>query len=66
MKSEQGTGDNKAPRTIVLGALKVRLILNTVKQIEIYFFNTFLHHVRLLQLGHFKYRVVPLCIALSA
>ena len=27
---------------------------------------TFLHHVRLPQFGHFKYLVVPICIAFSA
>jgi len=31
-----------------------------------HFLMTFLHQVRLLQFGHFKYRVVPLCIAFSA
>ena len=31
-----------------------------------YFFKTFLHHVRFPHSGHFRYRVVPLCIALSA
>ena len=41
-------------------------LINFSCQINFYFFNTFLHQVRLLQLGHFKYRVVPLCIALSA
>jgi ABC-type multidrug transport system permease subunit len=29
-------------------------------------FNTFPHQVRLLHFGHFKYRVVPMCIAFNA
>lgn len=31
-----------------------------------YFFNTFLHQLRFPQAGHFKYLVVPKCIALRA
>ena len=31
-----------------------------------YFFSTFLHQVRLLHFGHIRYRVVPMCMALSA
>ena len=44
----------------------VFLLLLSVWHIGIYFFNTFLHQVRLLHLGHFKWRVVPLCIAVIA
>ena len=39
---------------------------NAIQQIGGYFFHTFLHQVRWLQFGHIRYRVVPLCIALSA
>lgn len=31
-----------------------------------FFFHTFLHQVRFWQFGHFRYRVVPMCIAFNA
>ena len=45
----------------------IKVLINfDILALASYFFIIFLHHVRLLHLGHFRYRVVPLCIAVSA